>query len=139
MYLMNFAKEVLVISIISLFILLILLIVFSSAAMYQIKFSWDANTEPDLAGYKLYRSQESGVYPEQAFKIMPYDATSDIVENINFGIPQYFVITAFDQAGKESGYSNEVAFFPDPNDISDLPPEVPQSFDGDIQIIYNYY
>jgi len=35
----------------------------SATASYQITFAWDANTEPDLAGYELYGKQGSPCPP----------------------------------------------------------------------------
>jgi hypothetical protein len=71
--------------------------------------TWDANSEPDLAGYKVYISTESGNYETPAAVLglvtnyqselnVPDDAESDF----------YWVVTAFDTSGLESDYSNEV-------------------------------
>jgi len=76
---------------------------------------WDANTESDLVGYRLYRSTISGVYEYGAY-------SSDLVSEIICGPDDiscciytgsylensYYVVTAFDADGDESGPSNEV-------------------------------
>ena len=68
--------------------------------------AWDANTEADLAGYKLYRSTVSGgPYTIAKTILAPATTTSDIT-----GVDgtYYWVLTAYDGSGNESGYSNQV-------------------------------
>ncbi len=66
--------------------------------------SWDANTESDLAGYKLHWGTESGVYAN----------TIDVKNVVTFKVSDlpegklFFAATAYDTADNESGYSNEV-------------------------------
>lgn len=67
--------------------------------------SWDANTENDLAGYKVYYGTSSGNYGA------PVDVgnqTSYTVTGLN-GSPYYFAVRAYNTSGTESGYSNEVS------------------------------
>ncbi len=69
---------------------------------------WDANTEPDLAGYNIYYGNESGVYGE------PIDAgnvTEYVVTGLDDTQSYYFVVTAYDDEVPrlESAYSNEVS------------------------------
>jgi len=64
---------------------------------------WEDNTEDDLAGYKVYRSLESGG---------PYDFLAETEESSypDCGLESgtyFYVVTAFDQVGNESDYSNE--------------------------------
>ena len=91
---------------------------------------WGANSEPDLAGYRIYQGTTSGVYGPVE---LPYNGgTADyydvgnvntyVVLNLDFGTTYYFVITAYDLTGNESLPSAEVSFTPE-----DLLP-------GDIQI-----
>lgn len=66
---------------------------------------WDDNTEEDLAGYKVYRSLESGG---------PYDfiAETETSSYEDCGLESgtyFYVVTAFEHAGHESGYSNEAS------------------------------
>ena len=72
-------------------------------------FSWDANTETDLAGYHLYRSDTSGVYTLGSGWIADIPAGT---ETFDYEVPEgtwYFVMTAYDTTGNESGSSNEVS------------------------------
>ena len=80
--------------------------------------SWNANSESDLAGYKLYYGFVGGPYTFFLVNI-PLNAlpnplaprwnidTSSIPEEISY----VFVLTAYDNAGNESGYSNETKVF----------------------------
>jgi hypothetical protein len=71
----------------------------------NITLAWDANTEPDLAGYNLYKSlAPGGSYTRiQSLGLV----TTVTVTNLPNGY-HYFVLTAFNKEGLESGYSNEV-------------------------------
>jgi len=75
--------------------------------------SWNANGEPDLAVYVIYSATTSGgPYTE----VDNDDATSYFVGGLTNDVTYYFVVTAMDTSGNESGYSNEVAVTPfDPN------------------------
>lgn len=68
--------------------------------------SWDANTEPDLAGYKIYYGTASSQYDNSVDigNVTEYRAFDLVVEQ-----RYYFVVTAYDQAGNESDYSEEVS------------------------------
>jgi len=91
----------------------------------DITLRWDANTETDLAGYKLYyKSDTPGA---------PYDGTGadqgpspiDIqlgslsdpnnpeftITGLDAGHIYFLVLTAYDTSENESGYSNEVSTF----------------------------
>ena len=68
--------------------------------------SWTANTEPDLAGYKIYIGTQSGLYnpPIVLGTVAAYTAT-----NLASGKTYYFCISAFDSASNESPCSAEVS------------------------------
>jgi hypothetical protein len=77
----------------------------------DVKLHWDANTETDLQGYKLYWGTASGAYGAPITLGLQNDYT---LTGLNPGT--YFIaVTAFNAAG-ESGYSNEVTatIFPPP-------------------------
>ena len=77
-------------------------------------FEWTANPETDLAGYRIYRSTTSGGYTYgDAYAFAKYPVMVDPISTPHFPGPHvtgtyYFVITAFDSGGFESGPSNEV-------------------------------
>lgn len=68
--------------------------------------SWTANTEPDLAGYKVHIGTQPGLYnpPITLGATTTYTAT-----NLTSGKTYYFCISAIDSAGNESPCSAEVS------------------------------
>jgi hypothetical protein len=87
----------------------ILIVLLTTSAIVHagaIKVKWDANTEPDLAGYKVYLGTTSQSYS----KIIDVgDTTSTIIRNVNYGQRYYVVVTAYDESGNESNPSSEVS------------------------------
>lgn len=74
----------------------------------ELTFKWDANTEKDLTGYRLYRSDKSGEYvygKDKAIATIPAGTETVKVKDLK---PGYFVLTAFDTLGNESGPSVEL-------------------------------
>jgi hypothetical protein len=75
-----------------------------------VRIAWGANTEPDIAGYKVYEGISSGSY--NTF----YDVGNTTSWDREVPIPvvdRYYVVTAYDTSNNESGYSNEVSYLPD--------------------------
>ena len=79
-------------------------------------FQWDANVEVDLAGYRVYMSSQSAVYvygetsPNLISQLLKGPNPGGL-EEVTVEIPDgtwYFVATAFDTEGKESGPSIEL-------------------------------
>lgn len=86
----------------------------SSHAM-EVTLEWDANTEPDLAGYRVYYKTGSSGPPydgagatEDGSPIDIGNDTTYTVHGLNDSITYFFVVTAYDTEGLESEYSNEV-------------------------------
>ena len=72
----------------------------------EVALAWDPNTEPDLAGYKLYYGLGSRVYT----KVVDVgDQTSYTVGSLDAGKTYYFAVTAYNTSGYISDYSNEVS------------------------------
>src|SRR5262245_15252266 len=78
----------------------------------QVQLAWDAPLQadgtpvPNLAGYKLYYGSQSGQY-QTALPVGM--ATTYTVTNVSPGQTYYFAATAYDTAGTESAFSNEVS------------------------------
>lgn len=104
--------------------LIVVVIVFGcivSTMAASVTLKWDANTEADLKGYKLYYGTIPRGYDT------PYDVgnkTVFTVPDLQEGVKYYFAVTAYDVTGNESGYSNEVSTI----FIDMTPPGVPQQF-----------
>jgi hypothetical protein len=90
----------------------------------DITLQWDANTQPDLAGYKVYYKVDSSGEPYNGTEAIEGDSPvvmslaqdessdPDTVEFTLHGLSDvntyYFTVTANDDQGYESNYSNEV-------------------------------
>ena len=68
--------------------------------------SWSANTEPDLAGYKVYVGTQPGTY---GAPIATGASTTYTVGGLAGGRTYYFSVSAVDSAGNESAPSSEVS------------------------------
>ena len=84
-------------------------------------FGWDANTEPDLAGYRVYQSDVSGDYvfgtasPNFVAEIPcgpSDDSCCEYIKAASGGAGHWYVGTAFDAYGNESLPSNEIESLP---------------------------
>ena len=80
--------------------------VLTYAATTTIVLNWDANTEPDLVGYKLYQSSTPTGTKALIQTILKPLTTATVA-----GLPdgsRCWVLAAFDTFGNVSGYSNQV-------------------------------
>ncbi|BCR05259.1 hypothetical protein DESUT3_23280 [Desulfuromonas versatilis] len=84
----------------------------------EITLAWDPNTEPNVAGYKLYYRSDApdlpfdGAEADNGQSPSPIDvgnATTASVDLPDDGKIYYFAVTAYDTSGYESSYSNIVA------------------------------
>jgi parallel beta-helix repeat protein len=89
----------------------------ATAGPGSVALDWADNTEPDLASYSVYRSETGGG---------PYSLVTDGVTGSQYtdtglsgGTTYYYVVTADDTSGNESGYSSEASATPsDPPALS---------------------
>ena len=91
-------------------IILFLVLSFTSSQAGQVIFEWDANSEEDLAGYRLYQTTTPGQYSygeANAVGIIPA-GTETFTLTMNVDGTFFWVLTAYDTAENESGPSNEV-------------------------------
>jgi hypothetical protein len=84
---------------------LILLLLSVSVYAADVTLAWDANTETDLAGYKIYTGIASGSY-NQIINVGL--VTTYTVTGLAPG-EHYFAATAYNTSALESSYSNEVS------------------------------
>jgi hypothetical protein len=71
------------------------------AAMLQ----WDANPEPNIAGYRVHMGPQAGQY-ESVIDVGL--ATEMLVPPLEPDRPCFFSVTAYDSEGMESGFSDEI-------------------------------
>jgi hypothetical protein len=85
----------------------------------SVSLTWNPNSEPDLAGYRLHYGTASNSY---SVHIDVHNVTTYTVTGLAAGQTYYFAATAYDTSGNESGYSNQVSYaIP----ASNLPPTTP--------------
>ncbi len=88
-------------------------LVLSSTPAWGATLSWTANTEPDLAGYRVYQCSRLPCTPQSGNASTL--ATLGTVTSFNIGTPavtQYYLITAFDFSNNESGPSSVATYTP---------------------------
>jgi hypothetical protein len=86
-----------------------------STAAWGATLTWDANSEPDLAGYRVYRCSELPCTLQTG--AAPVAVVGKNETSVNIGTPtkiQFYFITAYDSANRESGASNVVVVTPAP-------------------------
>jgi hypothetical protein len=99
-----------------------LLVLWSSTA-WGATLTWTANSEPDLAGYRVYQCSQQPCTRVSANASLL--ATLGTATNFNIGTPavtQYYFITAYDLANNESGASGLATYTP-----AGAPPPPPPS------------
>ena len=77
-----------------------------SLSIESVSLAWDPSSNEEVIGYKVYIGRASGNYDrvEDVGNVLTYT-----VKNLGHET-YYFVCTAYDSIGNESGYSNEVQF-----------------------------
>jgi endonuclease I len=90
-----------------------------------IDLSWNPNTESDLAGYRVFRSESAaGPFNTPLTEIAPpFNFFRD--STISPGTPTYYHVTAFDSDGNESGLSNQATAA---SIVDDTAPAAPTGF-----------
>ena len=79
----------------------------SAYAAGSVEVQWDANTEPELAGYKIYWGTSSGNYSSSKDV---GNTTTCTITGLDEGKTYYFAATAYDGSNNESGYSNQISY-----------------------------
>jgi len=89
------------------------LVLWSSTA-WSAMLTWNANSEPDLAGYRVYQCSQQPC--TRASGTASPLVTLGQVTSFNIETPavtQYYFITAYDLTNNESGESNLATLMPD--------------------------
>ena len=103
----NIALEILTKAKICSYVVMLCLAIACTANAFDVKLAWDANTEPDLAGYKVYWGTASGNYSNN---VDVGNVTETEIKNLPDDVLVYFAATAYDAEGNESDFSNEIYF-----------------------------
>jgi len=108
----------------SLFTILITLFTLSLVATdtvlaADVTLQWDPNSEPDIAGYKIYYGVESGNYTTT---LDVGNFTSCVISELDPGQSYFFAATAYNTDNYESDYSNEVSYTGPPTNTINEPP-----------------
>jgi fibronectin type III domain protein len=79
----------------------------SGAAGESVAFAWSPNSEPEVAGYKIYYGVASRTYTQV------FDAgngTTATISNLVPGTTYYFALTAYNTLGLESDFTGELVY-----------------------------
>lgn len=92
------------------------------ASSASLRVTWEASTEPDLAGYRLYYGTSSHDY---LWLLDVGKVTSVTVPDLARGMRYYFAVSAYDSSGNESLFSAEVSGVAgvDCGTVADLTPQ----------------
>lgn len=82
-----------------------LLSILAQAASIQV--TWDANTESDLAGYKVYYGTAPGQYGAPVTVTTPSYTFQGATDKTTY----YVAVSAIDTSGNESALSDEVSIY----------------------------
>jgi hypothetical protein len=88
------------------------------AAAAEVTLAWDPNSETDLAGYRVFWGQESGVYQ---WTVDVGDQTHYPLADLEAGRDYYFAVKAYNTQGYESDFSEELHY---------KVPEIDSDWDG---------
>jgi hypothetical protein len=82
------------------------LLFLSTKAAASVTLSWNPNSEPDIAGYRIHYGTVAAPYS------MSQDSstTSATIGNLMTGVTYTFAVTAYNSAGDESGYSMPLSY-----------------------------
>src|SRR5439155_126740 len=86
-----------------------IMLVCASSTLYAQTVLWDPNTETDIAGYKVYKGTQSGVYgtPIDVGKTTTYQP-----QGVDWTKKAYFAVQAYNTSGMTSPLSAEAVWTP---------------------------
>ena len=78
----------------------------ATAGAASLTLSWNANPEPDIAGYRVYYGTVAAPYST----IADVGTTTATFDNLEFGVTYTFAVTAYTTDGGESAYSVPLSY-----------------------------
>jgi hypothetical protein len=96
------------------FLIILVLCLTNPAYGLDVALRWDANTETDLAGYRVFYREDGQSYN---YNNPAWEGTQTTctIYSLDDSTGYYFVARAFDTSGNESGDSDEVTYEPSKN------------------------
>lgn len=88
---------------------IVLMMLLAAPLWGGIRLEWDANSETDLAGYKIYWGTASRGYGSPTPMPGAPSLPTYSVKSLTLGTRYYFAVTAYNASGIESEFSNEVS------------------------------
>lgn len=85
------------------------------AAAADVTLAWDANSETDLAGYKLHWGTVNQVPFSDSLDVA--NVTQYMISGLAEDTTYYFAVTAYDTGGNESQYSNIIEYVVRPGQV----------------------
>ena len=125
------------------FIPVIILVAADGASAADVTVAWDANSEPQLAGYILFYDTVSRfdgtAIRNYTNKIDVGNKTQRKITGMVAGTTYYFAAKAYDTAGRQSAFSKELVYtIPEPNSAPNIPAKPTGPSDGFVQTNYSY-
>ena len=78
----------------------------AAATAGGVALSWDPNSEPDLAGYRIHYGTAATPYD----KLVDVTTTGATISNLVNGVTYTFAVTAYNASGNESAYSEPLSY-----------------------------
>jgi len=104
-------------------------VISSSVSAAQIKLTWEPNTEPDLAGYYVYYGEAAPSTYGKPVKIIGNNPNYTL-GNVVLGRRYFFAVKAYDSAGNEGHFSDEVSAVVQSYTVNSTPPDSEIAVDG---------
>jgi hypothetical protein len=117
-------------------ICLLTLIALPAIAASSVPLAWNASSDANVAGYKIYYGVASRAYTNS---VDVGNVTNTVIDGLVAGATYYFAATTYDAAGVESDFSNEAMYLVNPSVVPPPPVYLPPTLNalGNVSINEN--